>query len=252
MAGLRIWVRTALFIIVTLGLAPPYLFLLLFFYPIRHRIGPGLIRFYSKICLAIFGVRFDKARNCKAFRKKRKGVLIISNHASFLDIFVLSSLFGTVFVSKAEVRHYPIIGLIAALSGVVFFDRGSLKDRRRVLRKITNEYHGRTLTVFPQGTTGRITDRLPFQRGIFKVVELNPNISLLPVTLHYKKDAEIAWHKPQTFRENAMRIAARKSIHMSVTVHEPLTIEDCREMKTDQICRVVEEIVLGTLEDKKN
>jgi 1-acyl-sn-glycerol-3-phosphate acyltransferase len=129
-------------------------------------------------------------------KKMGKGILIISNHASFLDIFVLSALFGSVFVSKAEIKYYPVIGQIAWLMGVIFLNRDSSHERLRVIKTIMNTCSTRILVVFPQGTTSRLTERLSFNRGIFKVIELNPDISLLPITLHYKEDAEIAWNKP--------------------------------------------------------
>jgi hypothetical protein len=89
---------------------------------------------------------------------------------------------------------------------------------------------------------------LPFNRGIFKVTELNPDISLLPVTLHYKEDPEIAWHKPQSLKENAMRVCAQKRIHVKVVIHAPVTIEHYREKTASQICKLVEQTVLEPLQ----
>ena len=241
------YLKTTLFLIVTLILAPFYFFILFVFFKWRHRIGPKLVQLYSKLCLVIFRVAIDRA-NSQFYEQSEKGMLIISNHASFLDIFVLSASFGSVFVSKEEVKYYPIFGQIAWLMGVIFFDRTASHERLRVLNTITGKCSDRILVVFPQGTTSRITERLPFNRGIFKVTELNPDISLLPVTLHYKDDAEIAWHKPQSLKENAMRVCAQKSIHVKVIIHAPVTIEHYREKTASQICKLVEETVLGPLQ----
>ncbi len=242
----RLYTKASLFLLVTVALFPFYLFILILFYKWRRGIGPRLVQFYSRICLAIFHVRIDRIANYRTFKKKRKGILIISNHASFLDIFVLSALFGTLFVSKSEVKYYPIIGQIAWLAGVIFFDRGSSRERLRVLRAIAYNYYDRVLTVFPQGTTGSMGDRLPFQRGIFKVTELNRGIVILPVTLRYRKDEEIAWSRPQSLRENSASVLAQRRIHVTVTVHDPVTIDDYRGKTTDRICRMVEETVLGS------
>jgi 1-acyl-sn-glycerol-3-phosphate acyltransferase len=195
----------------------------------------------------IYRVKIDKAVNYNRFARGKKGFLIVSNHSSFLDIFVHSALFETAFVSKAEVKYYPVIGQIAWLMGVVFFDRRSPKERRRVLKTIANKYEGRNISVFPQGTTGRITERLPFQRGIFKVMELNHGLRLLPVTLHYKEDRTIAWHRPQTLKENATKVCQLKTIHLTVDIHKPVTIEDYRDKTTAEVCKMVEGIVLGPL-----
>lgn len=232
----------------TSALAPLYFFLLLLFYPWRRIIGPRLVRFYSRICLLIYRVKIDKVKNYRAFKKNKKGFLIISNHSSFLDIFVLSALFSSVFVSKAEVKYYPIIGQIAWLMGVVFFDRGSSKERLRVVKTVASRYPGRTIAVFPQGTTCCIAERLPFSRGIFKVMELNPEITLLPVTLHYRDDAEISWHRPQTLKENAQKVSRQKRVRLKVIIHDPVSIEKYKGMTTAEICKMLEETVLGPLQ----
>ena len=245
---LKFYLKTGIFLTVTLMLAPFYFFILIILYKWRHSIGPKLVQFYSKLCLLIFRVTIETVKNYQTFVNKRKGILIISNHASFLDIFVLSALFGSVFLSKAEVKYYPVIGQIAWLMGVIFLNRNSSNERFRVLNTIVNKCSDRILVVFPQGTTSRFTERLSFKRGIFKVIELNPDISLLPVTIHYKDDAKIAWNKPQSFKENVMTISAQKRIQIKVIIHDPVTIDDCREKTTSQICKIVEQTVLGPLE----
>jgi len=244
------YLKTTLVLAVTVTLAPFYFVVLLILYPWRHSIGPVLVQFYSRICLFIYRVRIEQVKNYRRFKEKRRGFLIISNHASFLDIFVLSALFGSVFVSKAEVMAYPIIGQIAWLMGVIFIDRGSSREKLKVLKTIANGYSDRVVAVFPQGTTSRIEEKLPFRRGIFKTPELNPDIALLPVTLYYKEDADIAWNKPQTFRENIVRVCAQKSIHLKVTVHGPVTIRDYRGKGSPQICKMVEKTILGPLKKK--
>jgi 1-acyl-sn-glycerol-3-phosphate acyltransferase len=243
----RFSLKVCLFLIVTVTLAPFYFFLLLVFYRWRQRIGPRLVRFYSRICLSIFRVRTE-VKNYRTFAKRKGGMLIISNHANFLDIFVVSALFGSVFASKAEVKYYPVIGQIAWLAGVVFFERGSARERTRVLRTIAYNYWDRILAVFPQGTTGSITDRLPFNRGIFKVTELNRDITLLPVTLRYENDEDVAWSRPQTLKENAMKISVQEEIRVKVVVHNPVTIADYREKTATQICEMVERTVLEPLQ----
>jgi len=251
MDRLRFYSKISIFLINTIMLAPWYFLVLFIGFKWRETIGPKLVQFYSRICLSIFRVHIEKVIHDHAFRKMKKGMLIISNHSSFLDIFVLSALFGSVFVSKAEVKFYPVIGQIAWLMGVIFLDRNSSHEKLRVLKTIVNKCSNQVIAVFPQGTTSRIAERLSFRRGIFKVVELNPDISLFPVTLHYRDDADIAWHKPQSLKENALRVCAQNKIHIRVTIHNPVTIDDYRERTTSQICKTVEQTVLGPLSADK-
>ncbi len=251
MDSITFWMKTGLYLCVTIVLAPFYFLILLAGYRWRQRIGPELVRFYSRICLFIFRVHILHGRHSDLARRKRKNTLIISNHVSLLDIFVLSALFGSVFVSKSEIKYYPVIGQIAWLMGVVFLDRDSPKERFRILRTLASECGTRPLVVFPQGTTSRITDRMPFQRGIFKVIELNPALSLLPVTLHYRDDEHIAWHHPQSLKEHAKKICARDSIEVEVTVHTPVTIRHYQERSPAQICSLIEQMVLSPLKGEK-
>ncbi len=238
--------KTALFLLTTLVLSPLYVCILLLLYPWRLSVGPRLVRFYSAICLAIYRVKIRKGKS-RSLKKLRGNLLIISNHASFLDIFVLSARFGTAFVSKAEVKGYPIIGQIAWLMGSIFFDRASAKERMRVLNAIVKGHSGRTLAVFPQGTTGGISERLPFHRGIFKVIELNPELTILPVTLYYRDDAAVAWVRPQSLRENAARVCRQKKVPVKLIVHQAVTIEDYRGKTAAEVCSMVEKTVLGPL-----
>jgi len=245
---LKFYVKTGVFLIVTLMLAPFYFIILLVLYKWRKRIGPRLVQFYSKICLVIFRVNVEQINNSETIKGMERGVLIISNHVSFLDIFVLSALFGSVFVSKSEVKYYPVIGQIAWLMGVIFLDRNSSNERLRVVNTIVSKCGNQVVAVFPQGTTSRITEGLSFNRGIFKVVELNPDISLLPVTLHYKEDAKIAWNKPQSFKENAIKVSSQRRINVEVIVHEPVTIDHYQGKTASEICRMVQQTVLDPLQ----
>lgn len=246
----RFWLKTTLFILVTLILAPWYFLLLLIFYRWRYCIGPKLVQFYFKICLLVFQVQIEQVKNYGVRNKNGKGLLILANHASFLDIFVLSAQFGTVFLSKSEIKYYPVIGQIAWLMGVIFLNRDASHERVRVLSAIADRCTKQVIAVFPQGTTGGISEQLPFNRGIFKVIELNPGLSLLPVTLHYKEDAAIAWKKPQSLRENLMKVCSLNKIHLKILIHDPVTIEDYRDKTASQVCKMVEHTILEPLRAK--
>ncbi len=106
---------------------------------------------------------------------------------SVLDIFLMSALYRTLFLSKEEVAHYPVIGIAARLIGIYFLKRESPFDRHRVIRKIASQSNGRIITIFPQGTTSALENLLPFKRGIFKTVELNHGTILLPAAIRYRK-----------------------------------------------------------------
>ncbi len=82
------------------------------------------------------------------------GSLIVANHISWLDIFVINAVLPCAFVSKAEVRHWPVIGWLAAANETVFLRRGSRTHARLVNDEIGERLNaGKHVVVFPEGTT---------------------------------------------------------------------------------------------------
>src|SRR5690625_3599580 len=64
---------------------------------------------------------------------------LVSNHLSYLDIPVYYSILNTTFVSKAEVRNWPVIGAMPRSLHVIFIDRQKRRDVMRVNREISAE-----------------------------------------------------------------------------------------------------------------
>ena len=58
-----------------------------------------------------------------AAQLERGGYVIISNHFGYLDGIVLGSLFPVIFVSKREVKSWPVVGQWTTLCGTVFINR---------------------------------------------------------------------------------------------------------------------------------
>lgn len=82
------------------------------------------------------------------------GCLLVANHVSWVDIFVINALAPAAFVSKAEVRQWPLIGWLSARNDTVFLRRGSRGHARIVNAEIGALLDaGRNVAVFPEGTT---------------------------------------------------------------------------------------------------
>jgi 1-acyl-sn-glycerol-3-phosphate acyltransferase len=241
-------IKLTIFIAFTIFSVIVFLFLFVLLYPWREKIGPALLQAYCKVTLKIFKVRIESADSLPVPATRDRGIILIANHVSMLDIFLMSALYRSVFLSKEEVRHYPVIGLAASLIGIVFLNRESPFDRPRVIRKIARNSNGRIITIYPQGTTGTIEDRLPFKRGIFKAVEINHGTILLPVTIRYKEDSEIAWRREQILIDNVKDICAQKRIHVKVTIHEPISIEHYSDRTVDEVRTEAQEKVFSRLQ----
>ncbi len=240
--------KLAIFSIYTLLTIIVYLPILVVLYPIRRSIGGMLLQFYSTINLHIFRVAIEHADPIDRPRDKKEGIILLPNHVGLLDIFILSSLYRTIFTAKIEVQHYPLVGQIAWLIGIIFLKRDSPEDRHRVIRTIAHNTPGRILTIFAQGTTSRIEERLPFKCGIFKTVEIDPSIVLLPVTLHYKEDTEIAWTKDQILMDNLKSICGLRRIHVKVAIHPRISVDDYHRKTITDVCEMAQDRALSKLQ----
>ena len=112
--------------------------------------------------------------------------VIISNHLGYIDGFVLGSIFPVVFVSKREVKKWPVIGLWITLCGTIFVNRQK-KDRVALLvaemsRKLKE---GASILLFPEGHATNGERMLPFQTAPLAAPLRNRSI-IVPVTLVYK------------------------------------------------------------------
>lgn len=116
--------------------------------PARNR----LIRGWSLKLLAILNIRLTVRGTIP--RHGGKGVLFVANHISWLDIFLLNAHHPLRFVSKAEVRAWPLIGFLAAKSGTLFIERTRRHDTGRANQAIERALrNGDHVALFPEGTT---------------------------------------------------------------------------------------------------
>jgi 1-acyl-sn-glycerol-3-phosphate acyltransferase len=100
----------------------------------------------------------------------RKGLLVM-NHLSYLDILVISALTPAIFVSKSEVRNWPLFGWLASLGGTLFIQR----ERRTHVGVVNREIEsaladGVLVVVFPEGTSTNGDDVLPFRSSLLEPV----------------------------------------------------------------------------------
>lgn len=82
--------------------------------------------------------------------------LMVSNHLSYIDVVVLASQLRTVFVAKAEVRKWPVFGVLCRSFDTIFIDRGSRRDLMRAAAEIREALAwGDGVVIFPEGTSTR-------------------------------------------------------------------------------------------------
>ena len=112
-------------------------------------------------------------------------LLLVANHISWLDIVVMHAARHCRFVSKDDVRRWPLVGLLATGAGTLYVRRSSSRDAMRVVHHMTQALRdGDVLAVFPEGTTsdGRVV--LPFHANLLQAAISAPS-PVLPIALSY-------------------------------------------------------------------
>lgn len=98
-----------------------------------------------------------------------EGALLVANHVSWLDIHLVHSLLPARFVSKAEVRGWPVIGWMAEAAGTLFLERSRKSDAARMNAVMAGHLKdGDCLALFPEGTTTDGGRLLPFYPSLFQ------------------------------------------------------------------------------------
>lgn len=112
--------------------------------------------------------------------------MVVANHVSWLDIFVVHSLYPSHFVAKAEIRSWPLAGWLAEKAGTVFISRGNRKDLRHIFKGlVTSLEQGERVAFFPEGTTSAQGNLLPFHANLFEAA-IDAKVPVQPFALMYE------------------------------------------------------------------
>ena len=112
-------------------------------------------------------------------------LLLVANHMSWLDITALHAARFCRFVSKADIKKWPFIGMLASGVGTLFIERESRRDAMRVVHHMTASLAGGdVLGVFPEGTTSDGNALLPFHANLFQAA-IAANAPIQPVALQF-------------------------------------------------------------------
>lgn len=104
-----------------------------------------------------------------AGRPPRPPFLLVTNHLSYLDILLLYSCVGGVFVAKRDMRSWPLLGTLARLVGTIWVKREIRRDAMRVLEQIGATIARRDgVVLFPEGTTSAGPGLLPLKPALLE------------------------------------------------------------------------------------
>jgi 1-acyl-sn-glycerol-3-phosphate acyltransferase len=119
----------------------------------------------------------------------RQPMLWVSNHVSWTDIPLLGMLTPLSFLSKAEVRTWPVAGWLAHKAGTLFIRRGSGDSGLLNQQLGRHLQQGRNLLIFPEGTTTDGLDLRTFHGRLLSSA-IDSGVSVQPVAIRYLRNGQ--------------------------------------------------------------
>ena len=200
-------------------------------------------RIWSRALLAASGVSLEVTRSAGARRQGHDiaPMLIVMNHVSWLDIFVLNSVMPATFIAKSEIRQWPLVGWLLMGTDTLFIERASRHAVRHVNHRIVERLtRGEHVAFFPESTTSDGVSVLPFHASLFAMAVVRTRTAdgpeaftppqVQPTAVRY-----FQWGRPtlipayigeQTFMDSVMKILSSRGVSVRLHVLDPMLAAD--------------------------
>jgi 1-acyl-sn-glycerol-3-phosphate acyltransferase len=194
--------------------------------PNRWKIISRLNRNYTLLVRLILNIKVTVTGD--EGQLERGGYVIIANHVGYLDGIVLGSIFPILFVSKREVKSWPIVGQWNVLCGAIFINRQRKIQVASLIRQMTRKLKQEAnLLLFPEGTSTNGEEMLPFQTVPLAAPLRNRSL-IVPVTVTYitiddqpvttaNRDS-VYWYGDMEFVTHFWNLLALRGIEVLVTI----------------------------------
>lgn len=200
---------------------------------------PAVRRGYCRALLRCLGVQVsvtgDPVRNLT-------GILVVGNHTSWADVLVIGAVLPGSFVARADLVDWPVIGWAARLMNVIGIDRAALRALPAVLTEVTRRLRdGRTVVVFPEGTTFCGEDRGRFRPAVFQAA-IDAAAPLQPLRIAYRypdgtPSTVTAFLGEDSLWASIIRVTRTRRTRACLTVL-PLQIPDAGRRELARRCEV--------------
>lgn len=111
--------------------------------------------------------------------------LIVANHISWLDILVIHAARHCRFVSKSDIRSWPLVGMLATGAGTLYIERSRRRDALRMVKDMADAMSANdVVAVFPEGTTSDGRELLPFHANLIQAA-IEAGAPVQPMSLKF-------------------------------------------------------------------
>ncbi|BEL11533.1 hypothetical protein Q0Z83_097240 [Actinoplanes sichuanensis] len=173
-------------------------------------VSSAALRTLSRGILAVLGVRL-------VWRgaEPRPGSLLVANHVSWLDVVALTAVRPMRMVAKHDVQAWPAIGGTAERAGTIFIDRTRPRALPQTVAEVAGALRaGRSVVVFPEGTTYCGTESGRFRSALFQAA-IDAGAPVVPISVGYDS-TEAAFVGEDTLGESILRIARTRGLTVTL------------------------------------
>ncbi len=178
------------------------------------------------------------------------GFVIVANHVSWLDVFVINAVHPARFIAKAELSRWPLAGRLIASVGTLFIDRSDRRHAHDINRRVVDALaRGDVVAVFPEGTTSDGRDVLPFHGSLLQpIVDAEGDVQ--PIAIRYRTLSGEHGDAPcyvgdTTFIESLWRIVSERAHVVELHFASPVP---ARGVHRRAIARAAEEAIRAAVQ----
>lgn len=201
--------------------------------------------YWRNTCMALWGKSVIKLFSMEIRLEgtpPKPPFFIVSNHLSYLDIPIYSAFIDTTFVSKAEIKKWPIVGFMAKTLGIIFIDRKKRSDVQRVNNLIASNLNDRQgVTLFPEGTTSPGLKVLNFRPSLLEHAAVS-NIDVSYSSLRYetyKKDLpaykSVCWWGNISMLKHLFLLSQNRKVFVDIRFGEETVNNNDRKLLTMEL-----------------
>lgn len=219
-AYLRVFYRLILFaLLVVIGL----LITLVLFPLVGWQSKRRIIKTWSHWLLRALGIRLVVDRAPPAANLQG---LMVSNHSSWIDIFATNAVQAVRFISKSEIRDWPVLGRLVTMAGTLYVERGNRSKINETNQSIRDAVAaGDLIGFYPEGTTTDGTYLLPFKTNLFQPA-VDYQMTVYPVAVSYRQRGQktrIASYEGDTsFGESFLSLTRATGLEVHVAFGDPI------------------------------
>lgn len=217
---------------------------------------------YYRVFAGLLGIRIKVTGHSTEDRP----LLLVSNHASWIDIIVINALMPTSFIAKREVSEWPVIGLGARLMRTFFVERARRTAARSEAREIARRMAGRLpLVLFAEGTSNDGNRVLPFRSALLGAAQMAASAEpktgawVQPMSVAYTgfngipmgraQRPQVAWYGDMNLIPHLWGVVTGRPIDVSVCFGKPVavTAETDRKALAAEMEQSVRDMLQGAL-----